>query len=103
MRDINIFRVSGRIDSATAPAFWQGVSEELKNGATKFIIDCENLEFLSSAGLRSILGIAKHIKPQNGLVSMCNMNQQTKAVIDIAGISAFIKLYGDLADALSHY
>lgn len=102
VRDVVIYKVIGRIDSTSTDTFWQTASQALAQGSAKFIIDCENLEYISSAGLRSLLAIAKNVRPKNGIVALCNMSEQTKSVMDIAGISTFIKMYRDLAEALSH-
>lgn len=103
VRDVVIYKVSGRIDSSTAEPFWQTASETLASGTVKFIIDCAVLEYISSAGLRVLLKIAKHVKPYNGIVCLCNMSQETKSVMDIAGILAFLKTYSTLEEALNHY
>jgi len=63
VRDVVIYKVIGRIDSASTDAFWQTASQALAKGSAKFIIDCESLEYISSAGLRSLLAIAKNIRP----------------------------------------
>lgn len=49
----------GRIDSANAPDVEKQIFNELDNSADKIIIDAENLEFISSAGLRVILKLRK--------------------------------------------
>jgi len=101
VRDKVIFKVCGRIDSSTANIFEQTVEQALRNGIVNFIIDCTDLEFISSAGLRALLNLTKNIKPKNGAVSLCNLSQQTKAVLDIAGILAFLKTYDTLEEALA--
>ncbi len=100
--DVNVYRVSGRIDSDTADTLWQTASQALEEGTKKIIVNCEELDYISSAGLRTLLIIAKHVRPQNGIVALCNLTSQIKSVMDIAGISTCIKIYGNLEDALRH-
>ncbi len=51
--------LEGRIDSARAPIVEKEIFEALPDGIEKLIIDAENLEFISSAGLRVILRLRK--------------------------------------------
>lgn len=101
--DVAIVKVSGRIDSSTADSFWQTTDQILASGTSNFIVDCANLEFISSAGLRALLTLSKNIRQKSGIISLCCLSQQTKAVMDIAGILAFFKTYANLEEALSHY
>ena len=54
--------LDGRIDSTNASLAEKQIFEGINAGAEKIIIDAENLEFISSAGLRVILKLRKTYK-----------------------------------------
>ncbi len=55
--------VSGRLDTLTAPEFESKVEPELA-GVKDLVIDLKDLEYISSAGLRVLMGLVKIMKDQ---------------------------------------
>lgn len=75
--------LTGRMDTSTAPQF----ETELKNnisGVEKLILDFENLEYISSAGLRVILTAQKIMNKQGEMV-IRNVNEVISEVFEITG------------------
>lgn len=75
--------LSGRMDTSTAPQF----EEELKaniSGVTKLILNFEQLEYISSAGLRVILAAQKIMNKQGEMV-IRNVNEVISEVFEITG------------------
>ena len=58
-RGFLVVRVEGRLDIATSPEFEKSGAAFMEEGHKKIILDFSSLEYISSAGLRSILSIAK--------------------------------------------
>lgn len=75
--------LSGRMDTSTAPQF----EEELKasiSGVNKLILNFENLEYISSAGLRVILAAQKIMNKQGEMI-IRNVNEVISEVFEITG------------------
>ena len=60
-----IVKISGRMDAVTAPEFEKILSAWIDESEKYFVVDLSSLEYISSAGLRSILIIAKKLKAIN--------------------------------------
>ena len=54
--------------------------------------DLEFLEYLSSAGLRVILGAAKEMKRRDGKFVLCALNAYVKEVFEVSGFGAIIPI-----------
>ena len=65
-------KLEGRLDTTTAPEFDSFLSENLK-GVSALIIDCENLAYISSAGLRVLLSAHKKMKGALKLKNVCEI------------------------------
>ena len=65
-------KLEGRLDTTTAPEFDSFLSENL-NGVSALIIDCENLAYISSAGLRVLLSAHKKMKGALKLKNVCEI------------------------------
>lgn len=75
--------LSGRMDTTTAPQFETELRDSI-NGVTKLILNFENLEYISSAGLRVILSAQKIMNKQGEMV-IRNVNEVIAEVFEITG------------------
>ncbi|MEO8329077.1 MAG: STAS domain-containing protein, partial [Candidatus Nanopelagicales bacterium] len=58
------------------------------------------LDYISSAGLRVLLGAAKKLRASGGTLGMFGLNQSVREVFDISGFSAILSVYPSEAEAL---
>jgi anti-anti-sigma factor len=102
--DVTIVVFAGSLDSNTSPAAQQAVDETLKGGAKKVIVDCTALDYISSAGLRVLLGAAKKLggagTPGGGGLRLFGLNQTVREVFDISGFSKILAVSNTEAEAL---
>ena len=96
-----VVSVKGRMDGVSSPDFEKQVSELLAEGEKDFIVDFGELDYISSAGLRSVLTILKDLKERNGKLLLCSLKDLVKNVFDISGLSRAIPSYETLESALS--
>ena len=75
--------LSGRLDTNTAPELEREVRENL-GGVTALTIDCADLEYISSAGLRVLLTANKIIRG-NGGMKVIHVNENVMEVFEITG------------------
>lgn len=76
--------LSGRLDTTTAPQLELQLQEGLA-GRDRLIMDFADLEYLSSAGLRVLLGAHKAMLKQNGGMVIRNVNEVIHDVFEITG------------------
>lgn len=75
----------GRLDTTTAPQLEEQVNTSLE-GTEKLILDFQNLEYLSSAGLRILLAAHKaFMKKGSGAMVICHVNETIHEVFDVTG------------------
>jgi len=100
---IDIFKIMGRLDSNTAPDFEKKIVDAIQDGTTAMIIDFENLDYISSAGLRVILKTTKDLKRVDGMLMLCAMKDYVKEVFEIAGFDAFLPIVPTMDEALQRF
>lgn len=88
-----ILQVEGRLDIATSPEFEKECATFMEQGQQKIILDFAKLEYISSAGLRSILAIAKKLKSGGGTLALCSLTGLVKEVFDLSGFDNFLPVY----------
>ncbi len=97
-RDLFIVKVKGRMDSATASEFEKACNKWIDAGENSFVIDFGELEYISSAGLRSILVVAKRLKSSAGKICFCALTRMVKEVFTITGFSSMFCIHDSLAE-----
>jgi len=83
--------LKGRLDTNTAKQL-EDQFEPLLKEVTAIQINCQELEYISSAGLRVILAYFKKSKASNIDFVLSNMNSLVKEVFDISGFAQFLKI-----------
>ncbi len=94
-----VIRASGRIDTVSAPDFEKRMTEEIGKGECRFVIDFSDLEYISSAGLRSLLFAAKQLKGKGGSLLLCGLKGMVKEVFDLSGFTALFSVSESLEEA----
>lgn len=96
---IQIVAIAGNLDSTTSPEA-QKALEAVVAGAKMVALDFSELDYISSAGLRVLLGAAKQLRGSGGTLRMFGLNQSVREVFEISGFSAILAVYPSEAEAL---
>ena len=84
--------LKGRIDTTNADQFQQEIAPLMEGEKPNIEIDCTDLEYTSSQGLRSFLLLQKSVNARQGKMVLRNMNPMVKEVFDITGFSNIITI-----------
>lgn len=98
---VTIYRIAGRIDSASGPALDTAVKAGLTGATPRVMIDMSGVSYVSSAGLRAVLLAAKHVKNANGNLAVFGLQPAVGVVFSVSGISNLVTIGTDEADARS--
>jgi len=97
---ISLLEVEGRLDASTAREFDEAVKVLSSSGREgKIVVDLARLEFISSAGLRSLLTLAKTCQKVSRKLSFCSLNTMVAEVFKISGFYSIFSIYPDRAAA----
>ena len=81
-------KISGRVDTATSPEVDSYINENL-DGVTELILDFEEVNYVSSAGLRVLLSLHKKMSAKEGM-KLVNVNE---AVCDVFEVTGFDEIH----------
>ena len=84
--------LNGRIDTTNADKFKQDMAQLMEEENPDIDIDCTEMSYTSSQGLRIFLMLQKSVMKHGGKMVMRNMNPQVKEVFDITGFSNIITI-----------
>ena len=80
-----IIKLVGRLDTTTAPALDKTVNEDIAD-TTNLVLDVKELEYISSAGLRVLLGAQKKMQ-KIGSMKVINVREEVMEVFEMTGFA----------------
>ncbi len=96
-----IVALQGRLDASNAGDLEAKLLALLTAGEKRLVIDCSQLDYISSAGLRVLLVIGKRLLPAGGTIAPCALQPQIADVFDIAGLASVFSIYNTQDEALA--
>lgn len=82
--------LQGRLDTTNADQFSKDITPLMEGENPEIVIDCTDMEYTSSQGLRMFLMLQKSVNARSGKMVMENMRPVVKEVFDITGFSNII-------------
>ena len=101
--DVKVLEFGGKLDHQTSPDAQEQITKLIETGERKILVNFENLDYISSAGLRILLVAAKQLKPDGGEILICNLNDVVREVFDISGFMTIFKVFGSEAEGLDGF
>lgn len=86
-----IIELSGRLDTITAPELEKKFNEE-EIEQEKVILEFSNVEYISSAGLRALLAIKRHLDSKKKVLEIHNINAVVKEVFSVTGFNNILNI-----------
>ena len=77
--------ITGRIDTTTAPNLETTISE-LSDDVKELVFDMSEVEYISSAGIRVLLGAYKKMNSSNGTMRIEKANDMVHDVFEMTGL-----------------
>ncbi len=99
--NVTVVSLSGRLDSTNAGELEHFLSNILDTGEKNILLDCKNLKYISSSGLRVFLMGFKRTQSMQGILALCSLQEPIKEVFDISGFTGLFSIYNTQSDALA--
>ena len=95
---VQILSLIGSLNTNTFPLLEKEVNVVLEKSPDVLIFDLEQLEYLSSAGIRVILKANKAMKKKNGKAMFANMQPQIKKVFEIINALPHQQIFSNIEE-----
>ncbi len=100
----DLIKASGRIDSSTASQLAEAIDEITNAGRYKIVFDMSDVEYMSSAGLRVLIGTQKTCKRYNrGEIVLALVPERIYDALELAGFVPLFKFYDNVLDAVGTF
>ena len=82
---VAIVTVAGYINHTNAVQFEEYIAS-LAKGYSGIIIDCAQLEYISSTGIGALIYAQRQVESAGGTVALCNCNTEVHTILKIVGL-----------------
>ncbi len=101
--ETQVFALTGRLDSDSAPEFERHCTGDTRRDTKALVLDLSGVEYLSSAGLRTILSAGQLMEKQGGkLVLVVKPDGLTRHIVESAGLDKLFRVCASLDEASKH-
>jgi anti-anti-sigma factor len=99
--DVVVARLAGRLDSNSAAAAEKHLTGLIGGATPRLVIDLSKLDYISSAGLRVLLLVARKIQQAHGRLALFGLAPGVREVFSISGFDTIFTVRDDAAAALA--
>ena len=100
---VTVVSVSESVDALTAAELTSTISNVIVEGRASLVVDLSSVEFMSSAGLRTLLGAVKESRSAGGDLRIVSSNPGVNKVLKMSGFHNIAKVFESQAEALASF
>lgn len=82
--------LDGELNTAASAEVKNTLTPLIENGSGNIVIECKDLTYIASSGLRILLSILKSTKANGGKLTLRNVNDSVKKIFSLTG---FVKIF----------
>ncbi len=103
LKRVDLITVTGRIDSSNAEQLDAAFKEILDNGRNNIVMDLSGVNYMSSAGLRSLVAALRECKQRRGDVRLANVSERVGEVLSLSGLNKLFETFDDTTSAVGSF
>jgi len=98
-----VMSLKGRLDAVASSEFETSLSDWISKGDHNFLLNFTDLEYISSAGLRSLLATSKKLKETQGKIFLSGLHGPVEEVFKISGFLSIFRVFASAEAALKRF
>jgi anti-sigma B factor antagonist len=101
--NIIILSLNGRLDTLNFAQLENEINSLIKKNQKDYILDCQELDYVSSSGLRVLMLALNQVKAIDGKFSLCNLQPSIIKIFKISGFDRLFNIFPGRNEALASY
>jgi len=99
--DVAVLLPTGFINAHTVRDFEEALEALVQEGRFAILINCKDLNYISSAGLGAIMGLIETVREHGGDILLSNLQENVFAIFDTLGFTQLYRVFSDEGQALA--
>ena len=100
---LSIIALEGFVDAHTAPQFENAIQKEIEAGRNRIVVNCEKLNYISSAGLGVFMSFIEEVREIGGDIKICGLTPKVKHTFEILGFQDIFEMLDDQPTAIQRF
>lgn len=96
-------KLQGTLDIATISQMEAALSRIRTGGVARVVVDLAGLEYISSSGLGSFLGVVDHFRREGGDLAFVHLSERVKKIFKVVGFHRILTLLDTESEAVAHF
>ena len=101
--NVHVIGIRGRLDTTTYGMLEKRLSDLYDAGEKRILVNCNDMDYVSSSGLRVLLIGLKRAKIDEGRFAICCLRENIREIFEISGFAAIFEIFQAEEDALKTY
>lgn len=98
---VTVIAVGGELDAYTAPQLKERLANLIEGGTYRLVLDLEDLEFLDSTGLGTLLSALKRARAHDGSIDIVCTQSRILRIFKITSLDRVFEIYDSASDVLA--
>jgi anti-anti-sigma factor len=81
--EVTVVEPTGQIDSDSAKTFTRRLTDLVEAGSIRILVDLRQVNYISSAGFRSLLVVGKSLDERGGKLVLCSLSAEIRRLFEI--------------------
>ncbi len=103
VEDIAVLYPKGHLDAHNVERFEKEMVKLIGNNVVNVIINCKELNYISSAGMGIIMGYLDEIREKGGDIKLCCVDERVYEIFDLVGFTEIYDFLDDEESAIEKY
>jgi anti-sigma B factor antagonist len=98
-----LFRLKGHLDAQTVRELEVRFEAQIKASRVRWIVDLKDLEYISSAGLGSFVGVLSELRAQGGDIFFIGLTQKMEKIFRVLGFTRIFRVFESETEAANAF
>ncbi len=100
---LTVVTVIGSVDALTSPDLTGELLSQIEAGRLQILLDLDQVDYMSSAGLRSILSSLKESRQRGGDLRLAAAQPGVAKILKMSGFYNILKVFTSVEDGLESF
>ena len=102
-QSVSFMKVKGRVDSETAPELDDALAKLLQNNRNKIVLNLQDVNYMSSAGLRAMVKAYQSANKSGGDVRLAAVSEPIEVILRTVGMMQMLKMFSTSEEAAAGF
>lgn len=100
---VAIFKLQGHLDAQTVRELESRFEVQVRAAKVRWIVDLQSLEYISSAGLGSFVGVLSELRAQGGDILFVGLTPKMEKIFKVLGFTRIFRVFASEAEAVQAF